>query len=480
MSKVEIVANSSAEETRIALIEDGRLAEFFWERKSASSQFLVGNIYCGRVANVLPGMDAAFVNIGYEKNAYLYITDVLIQDRGKPIDHILKKDQKVMVQVIKDTIGTKGMKITMNVNIPGRYLVLTPYQRQVHVSKHLEDPGEHERLAEAVTSALPAHIGAIVRTEAEGVSSEEIKREAKYLMKLWDTIHKKFEHADGPRLLYKELDLAHQVARDILSEDVAVYLVDSPQVYRDLEAFVEEVAPHLKNRLMLYNKRPPIFGAFGIETELVKMLRTHIPLKSGGVIVVQEAESITMIDVNTARFVGATTQEETVTQTNIEAAQEVARQLRLRNIGGIIVIDFIDMRREVNRRKVLEAFRQALKNDRAKVKIHPITKLGLVEMTRERKRESNVVFLTDACETCQGSGRVLSKETLLLKVGRELGNLLEGRAVNAVRINVPPPMARYLKENQQRFEGALNGKASRIAIQEDMNLPWEEYKIVLE
>ncbi|MBI4668466.1 MAG: ribonuclease E/G, partial [Elusimicrobia bacterium] len=263
MPKIEIIANCGPEETRIALVENGRLAEFFWERKGAASQFLVGNIYCGKVANVLPGMDAAFVDIGHEKNAYLYITDVKAADRGKTIDQILQKDQQVMAQVIKETIGTKGMKITMNINLPGRYFVLTPFQRQMHFSRQLADSRDEQRLIDFVGALLPANMGCIVRTEAEGASHEELKQEARYLLKIWEGIHKKFEHSNGPRLLYKELDLAHSAARDMLNHDVSVFLVDHPDVFRDLENFIDEVALHVKNRLVLFNERPPIFSAFG-------------------------------------------------------------------------------------------------------------------------------------------------------------------------------------------------------------------------
>ncbi len=480
MPKIEIIANCEKEETRIALIEDGKLAEFFWERKTSPEHFLVGNIYKGKVANVLPGMDAAFVNIGHEKNAYLYITDVLLSDRGKPIDTILKKDEFVIVQVIKETIGTKGMKITMNISLPGRYILLAPFTKQIHISRQIVDPKERERLAEVIADTFPAHLGCVVRTEAEGVSKEELKNEAKYLLRLWDSIGKKYDHTDSPRVLYKELDLPLQIARDLLSEDVALYLVDSPDVYRDVVDFVEDIAPQLKNRISLYDKKTPIFSAFSIESELAKMRRTHMPLKSGGGIIIQESESITMIDVNTARFVGATTQEETVTQTNLEAADAVAHQLRLRNIGGIIVIDFIDMKRETNRRRVLEALRSALANDRAKVKIHPITRLGLIEMTRERKRESNLVFLTEPCEFCQGSSRLLSRETILLKVIRELNHLAGGHGSNQIRVQLNPVVARYVKENLGRLESYRQVPPGKLFVQEDPSLSWEDYKIILE
>lgn len=478
--KIEIIANCEREETRIALIEDGKLTEFFWERKTSPDYFLVGNIYKGRVTNVLPGMDAAFVDIGHEKNAYLYITDVLMQNRGKPIETILKKDDFIMVQVIKETIGTKGMKISMNISLPGRFMVLTPLYRQVLISKQIEDSKERDRLSEIVGQTIPTHLGSIVRTEAEGASREALRSEAKYLLRVWENIGKKYDHTESPRVLYKELDLPLQIARDLLSEDVTIYLVDSPDVYRELTGFITDMAPHLRGRIALYDKKTPIFSAFSIESELAKMRRSHIPLKSGGMIIIQETESTTMVDVNTGRFVGATTQEETVTQTNIEAAHEVAHQLRLRNIGGIIVIDFIDMKKETNRRKVLETFREALHRDRAKVKIHPITRLGLIEMTRERKRESNLTFLTEACEVCQGSGRMLSKETLLLKIGREANNLLGGRSVQLTRLQMAPSLAKYMRENLARLERLLQPHPARLLIQEDQALGWEDYKIILE
>ncbi|MEK6544495.1 MAG: Rne/Rng family ribonuclease, partial [Elusimicrobiota bacterium] len=380
----------------------------------------------------------------------------------------------------KDTIGTKGMKITLNTTLPGRYMVLTPHHKQMHVSKQIEDEREVRRLEAIYQGIVPANMGVVVRTESEGATAEDLKHEMQYLMRQWENIQKKFEHGSGPRILYKELSLPLAAARDILSDKISIYLVDSEPVYKELSAFISEVAPALKTRIAYYDKPTSIFAAFNIEGELSKMRRSRLPLKSGGEIVIQEAESITMVDVNTARFVGATTQEETVTQTNIEAAQEVARQLRLRNIGGIIVIDFIDMRREVNRRKITDVMRDAVRNDRARVKIHPITRLGLVEMTRERKRESNLTFLTEACEVCQGSGRVLSKETIFLKVCRELNNLIKGRVVETVKVQVAPALERYFHDNASRLENSLRAKPSKISINLDANLVWEDYKLILE
>ncbi|MFC1521916.1 Rne/Rng family ribonuclease [Elusimicrobiota bacterium] len=480
MPKVEILANTGKDEIRVAMLEDGKLSEFFCERRNSRDQFLVGNIYCGKVANVLAGMEAAFIDIGHEKNAYLYITDILPQDRGKSIERILKKDQRVMAQVIKDTIGTKGMKITLNISLTGRHLILAPFSRQQHISHQIKDSAERKRLSKALSDALPSQMGSIIRTEAGTASPDEIRNEARYLLHQWEMINKKFERADRPSVLQKEVDMPLYIARDLLGDNVSVYMVDSPGIFREVKDYVEKIAPDLKNRVVLYDKKMPIFDAFGIENELTKMRQSHIPLKSGGMIIIQESESITMIDVNTARFVGATTQEETVTQTNMEAANEIARQLRLRNIGGIVVIDFIDMKQEFNRKRILESFKDALKYDRAKVKIHPITGLGLIEMTRERKRESNLVFLTESCNECQGSGRVLSRETIFLKVSREINGLLQGHGVNMIRVLLAPHTAKYFKEHLSRMEAGLSVKPSKLLVQDEVGMRSEDYKIVLE
>jgi ribonuclease G len=458
-------------------MEDGKLAELLWERKSEES--IVGNIYKGVVENVLPGISSAFVNIGYEKNAYLYISDVL-GERGAAIDSTLKKGQHIMVQVAKEAIGTKGMKVTMDVSLPGRFLVFTPFQTYVGISKHIEDPAERKRLGEVVDRLVAEVLqgkGVVVRTEAEGASAEDLEREVKYLWQAWQSVQKKMNEHQSPRLLHKDLDVTLQVARDILSEETYVYLIDNKDAHKRVVEFVEGISPELKERVRHYDARTPIFKAFNLEPEIEALRKTRVPLPNGGSIIIQEAESLCAIDVNTGRFTGSKSQEETVTSTNIEAAVEVAKQLRLRNIGGIIVVDFIDMRKASNRNKVMEAFAQAVKADRAKIRILPITRLGLIEMTRERKRESTVSLITDECPECKGAGRVLSAETIRIRIQRELWELTGGRPGGSVRIQLHPGLAEIFRQQQALLE--KNAQRS-VKISGDPAIKWEDYRIVLE
>ena len=407
--KVEVIVNTSFEETRIAIMEDGRINELIWERRGALN--IVGNIYKATVENVLPGISSAFLNIGYEKNAYLYISDILGGDK-KNIDKVLKKGQEVMVQVVKDAIGTKGMKVTMDVTLPGRYLVLTPNQSFVGVSKNIEDSEARHKLNEIMQELADKHLngmGCIVRTEAEEASKEELEREVKYLYRQWQSILKKFDSVRAPQLLHEDMDAVLQVARDVLSENASVYLLDNQKDYERVLDFVKKNSPELADRVQLYKGKTPIFEAYDIEPEIDNLRKIKLPLPNGGSIIIQEAESLCAIDVNTGKFTGNKSQEETVTQTNIEAANEIAHQLRLRNIGGIIVIDFIDMRKASSRHRVVEALSKAVRGDRAKIRILPITRLGLVEMTRERKRESTGSFISEECPQCHGQGVIIQQ-----------------------------------------------------------------------
>ena len=476
-NRIEILANTSFEETRVASIEDGRLAEVLWERRS--SQHNVGNIYKAIVENVLPGISSAFVNIGHEKNAYLYISDVLGGDR-KPIDALLRRGQEIMIQVVKDAIGTKGMKVTMDVTLPGRYLVFSPLQQFVGVSKNIEDSERRRQLSETVSRVSEESCskrGVIVRTEAEDATDVELEQEMKYLNRMWESIYKRFESSPAPCMLHKDMGIMLQVARDILNEDVKIYLLDNKEDYETVLDFVTKISPDLKDRVRLYSGKTPIFTAFDIEDDIANLRKTKIALPSGGTIIIQEAESLCAIDVNTGKFTGSKSQEETVTYTNIEAAAEVAHQLRLRNIGGIIVIDFIDMKKASNRHRVLEALQRAVKRDRAKIRILPITRLGLVEMTRERKRESTVSLLTDECPECHGSGRVFSIESMRIKIQREIKNLTLGRPGGHLRVVLHPMLAEGLRRKQDIIERNVHRE---IKIQADPQLTWEDYRIILE
>lgn len=472
----EIYSNRSFEEVRIAVLENSKLSELFWERNNNVS--LVGNIYKGIVENVLPGISSAFINIGFEKNAYIYISDV-IGDTRAGIDKVLKKDQEVMVQIIKDAISTKGMKVTMDISLPGRYIVLTPYQEHVGVSKNIENNEERERLSKIINSVVDGSkkYGCVVRTEAEGITEDEIRKEYKYLVRLWESILKKNETNKAPYLLYKDMDITLQVARDLISKDVSIYMLDNREDYYSVLDFVSKISPEFKDKIKLYDGKTPIFKAFNIEQEIDELRKVKVELPSGGSIIIQEAESLCAIDVNTGRYTGSKSQEDTVTQTNIEAAYEIARQLRLRNIGGIIVIDFIDMRKASNRHKVMRALEDAVKKDRAKIKILPITRLGLIEMTRERRRESTFNMLSEECPQCQGSGRVLSIESMRIKIQRDILNLTMGRPGGNLRVVVHPHVMDGLKSKIHLIEKNVHRS---VKIMSDPQLVWEDYRIIIE
>lgn len=475
--KREILANTSFEETRIAIVEDGQLNELLWERRGAQS--IVGNIYKGEVENVLPGISSAFVNVGFDKNAYLYISDTL-GDHRQPIDHVLKRGQKIMVQVAKEAIGTKGMKVSMDIGLPGRYLVFTPFQDSIGISKNIDNGDERKRLNRVVEDLAKAHLGGkgiVVRTEAEEASEEEFQREVRYLTRAWESIQRRFESMEAPALLHKDLELVVQVARDLLTQEVKIYLLDNKEMYQSVVEFVSKISPELRDRVKLYDHKTPIFNAFKIEAEVETIRQSKIELPNGGTIVIQEAESLCAVDVNTGRFTGSKSQEETVTQTNIEAAEAIARQLRFRNIGGIVVIDFIDMRRASNRDRVMEALDRAVRRDRAKIRILPITRLGLVEMTRERKRESTLNLLTDECGQCAGTGKVLSIESMRIRVQREIQQMTQGRPGGALRVLLNPRLADALRNEQQRIEKNVHRS---VRIQAEPQLQWEDYRIILE
>lgn len=597
--KQEILANCTPDETRVAVVEDGKLVELGIERKE--SEKIIGNIYKGKVENVLPGISSAFVSIGLEKNAYLYISDVVGQQIGHPgeetpenedddmdqeldadeaqspegmaqepsgaalaaveagepsqiqepgqiqdpaqspeqgqgqsqggqqgrqgdhrrgghpqrqdgrhgrnqgrdggrrgrggrgrnrnhpasnqhsvnkhIEQCLKKNDIIMVQVAKEAIGTKGVKVTMDISLPGRFLVYLPFQHTIGISKNIEEEPERRRLKDLLDRLRPKQGGFIVRTEAEGIEEREMKREIRYLNRLWENIQRRFHSSPPATLIHRDLGLVFQTVRDILSEDTVVFMIDNKHEQHEAQDFVQMLSPELADRVKPFEGKTPIFEAFNVDKELETLLQSRISLPSGGTIIIQEAESLCAIDVNTGKFTGKESQEETVTQTNIEAADEVARQLRLRNIGGIIVIDFIDMRRARNRQKVVEALHRATSRDRAKIKILPITRLGLVEMTRERKRESMLATLCQTCSECRGIGMVLSNESLFIKVKKEILKLTNGRPQGKMRLVLHPEVAAYFKERKEDLNRSINRECE---IQMDGTLRYDDYKIIIE
>jgi len=485
--KQEILANCMEDETRVAVLEDGKLVEIGIERKETEK--VVGNIYKGKVENVLPGISSAFVNIGLPKNAYLYISDVIDQKdpeefpsahhhkSAQHIEQMLKKGDVIMVQVAKEAIGTKGVKVTMDISLPGRFIVYMPFQTSIGISKNIEEENERRRLKKMLEAHRPKQSGFIARTEAEGIDEQDLKREVGYLTRLWDNILRRAQNGAVPNTVHRDLGLTFQTVRDILSENTSVFMIDSQKEQHEVQDFVQMLSPELADRIKLFDSKTPIFEAFKIENELAKMLQAKINLPSGGTIVIQEAESLCAIDVNTGKFTGKESQEETVTQTNIEAAEEVARQLRLRNIGGIIVIDFIDMRKARNRHKVTEALHQATSGDRAKIKILPITRLGLVEMTRERKRESLLASLCRICTECDGKGMVLSEESLMIKIKKEILALIRGRQDGRLKLVLNSEVFPYFTERKVDIEKTI---LRSLEILRDDTLSLEDYKIIVE
>jgi len=473
--KKQILANTSPDEVRVAILENNRLAEIFIDRHLTGASKLVGNIYRGRVENVLPGISSAFVDVGQEKNAYLYISDILNNENERNVDKLLKKGEPILIQVAKEAIGTKGMKVTMDLSLPGRYLIFMPMSDSVGISRQIEEGGERDRLRRIVDSFKPQG-GVIVRTEAEGADERALRRELKYLARLWENIKRRADKVNKG-LVHKELGLTFQIIRDMFTEEVDGFLLDNRQEYEDVKGFVEMLAPELADRVHYYDGRIPIFKAFNIDDEVQRLHGARVDLASGGYIVIQETESLCAIDVNTGKFTGKSSQEETVTTTNLEAAVEIIKELRLRNIGGIIVIDFIDMKRRRNREKVMSTLARAAKSDHAKIKILPITRLGLVEMTRERRRESFQAMLGTACNECGGTGWVLSSESLFLKIQKEILELTRGRSEGQLKIYLQNAVGQYFRENQGNFEKTIRRSSEII---DDDTLSRDQYRIILE
>jgi len=476
MSK-EIIVNRTFEETRVAVLEDDRLSDIFIERRETEK--LLNNIYKGKVQNIVSGLSSSFIDIGFGKSAYLGVADVVAQKNEKKIENMLKVGQDIMVQIYKEPINTKGPKVTMDISLPGRLLVYMPFSKRIGVSKQIEDKQEYDRLKNIVKKLKTDLAGGIiVRTEAEDASEEEIEKEMKYLARLWASIINRFNNSKSCTCVHKDLGVVFQTVRDYFTEDVKIMHIDNQKELDDVVDFVRTVSPELEDKIVLYEGKQPIFKAYGIEEEIKRLRSNKARLKSGGYLIIQEAESLCAIDVNSGKFVGNNnTQEEVVTITNIEAAQEVARQLRLRNIGGIVVIDFIDMKKEKNRQKVLEALKEATKHDKAKIKIWPITHLGLIEMTRERKRESLFSLLGDTCPTCHGLGLILSKESVFISVCQEIEQMKIESYFGKIKIKLHPDVAQYFKERTKRLN-ELFKKEIELIPTEDVSR--EDYNIILE
>ncbi|MDR3256397.1 MAG: Rne/Rng family ribonuclease [Endomicrobium sp.] len=474
--KKEIIVNRTLEETKVAVLENGRLFDLFIERRE--SKKILNNIYKGKVQNIVPALGSVFVDIGFGKSAYLDIDDIIAPRDEKNIENMVKIGQDIMVQVYKEPINTKGPKVTMDISLPGRLLVYMPFSSNIGISKNIENRQEYDRLKGIVTELkkdIPG--GIIVRTEAEEATEVEIKSEIKYLTRLWTSIVGRFKDIKPMSLVHRDLGVVFQTIRDYFSDDVVLMHIDSQRELKDVIDFVKIVSPEFLDRITFYDGKMSIFKAYGIEEEINRLRSNKAKLHSGGYIIIQEAESLCAIDVNSGKFTSKSTQEDTAAITNLEAAGEVARQLRLRNIGGIIVIDFIDMKKAANRQKVLEKLREATKGDKAKIKIWPITRLGLIEMTRERKRESLFSLLGDTCPVCRGLGLVLSKESIFINVCDEIEQLKIGVYNGKIKIKLNPDVVEYFKERKLRLKELFNVE---FDIKSSTEVLREEYQIIFE
>lgn len=502
--------NITSGETRIARLEEGVLSELFIERDS--DQQVVGNVYKGIVTRVLPGMQAAFLDIGLEKAAFLYVTDVVPdlfemeddddegndneaqpsnqnnkKDNRKPrrkkgplpkIEELIKEGQHLVVQVAKEPIRTKGARVTCHISFPGRFVVAMPTVDHVGVSRRVGSYEERQRLKNILSKARNNRGGLIARTISSGATESAIKADVNNLQKIWSEISQKQERSRPPSLLYQDLTLGLRCTRDLMSPDIERLVIDSEPDYKDILSFMQKFMPDLASRVELYTGEAPLFDVYGIETEINRALGKKVWLKSGGYLIIDQAEALTAIDVNTGRFVGRDDFEETILQTNLEAAEEIAYQLKLRNLGGIIIIDFIDMERHSNRQKVYYAIKNALKKDKVRTTITKISDLGLVEMTRKRTRDSLTQMISETCFLCQGKGHIKSPETVTFELFRELNRTVRHLTGRQLQVSVHPRVAQVLfNEARGRLDGMEKIWNKRISVNPVESFAVEKFEI---
>ena len=520
----EIIVNADPNETRIAILEDRLLVELLVERPD--ERRIVGDIYKGRVNAVLPGMQAAFVEIGLARTAFLHASDLAegvlheevdldeeeevaveaiesdepapVEAGGGPaargrgrgrgraargplpkIEERLVKGQEIIVQVTKEAISTKGPRVTQQISLPGRFLVLMPGVKHIGVSRKIDSREERSRLKQLLQETRPPDMGLIVRTAGEGKTRTDFKNDVRYLLNLWEKIESRASRAEPPALLHREMALTTGLIRDLLTEDIEEVVIDNPEVLKEVQGYLASISPELGNRVRPWKGTQAIFDAYNVEAEIEKSLERKVWLKRGGHIIIDQTEALVAIDVNTGRFVGKKNQEETILKTNLEAAREVARQLRLRDMGGIIVIDFIDMESEANRKQVLDSLRQSLKRDRSRTKTLTISELGLVEMTRERERQSLLHMFSQDCVNCGGLGKVLSMNSLTLKTERLLRRVGMGGKEKVVELRVSPDLADHLfLDKGARIERLEKTYGFRIDIRDDPRLARDEVRVI--
>ena len=483
----EIIVNIHPLEKRVAVLEDSRLVELFVERKDRQNP--VGNIYKGTVKDVLPGMGAAFIEIGLERTAFLHYSDIVqdfldIYEDEKPpkqlnpadssqIGKLLSPGQEIVVQVHKAPLGTKGARLTGQISVPGKFLVLFPNKTKIAISRKIYAQGERNRLRNILNEIKDPGYGLIVRTEAEGCDEEDFRNEYKALAKTWRLIEKQLKYAKAPLCVFEENALENYLIRDLFGEHVDRLIIDDKSFYRSIVSQLEDISPDLISSVELYKEDSPIFDAWAIEKKIETIFHSRIYLPSGGNIKIEQTEALVAIDINTGSFTGKSHYEETVRKTNLEAAAEAARQIRLRDLSGVIVVDFIDMNDNKARNDVLEILRKGLRRDRAKSKVYPFTELGMVEVTRKRMRATIMANFSEACPFCNGSGRIISKDAVTMRIYRWLVRSEYFIRNKKLRIMVHPDLMRHLKHHNEDFISYRD----QVDFGEDANIRIDQFKV---
>ncbi|MBK6772997.1 MAG: Rne/Rng family ribonuclease [Ignavibacteria bacterium] len=505
MKKV-ILINSIAEDIRIAITEDGKLAEFFLDTPDKERN--VGDIYLGKVGKVIPGIRAAFIDMGFQQDAFLHFSDIgntlddysaIIGDdsdieedeeeEDEPQTNFisqkdsyhklpnLERGQDIVVQITKEPVGNKGFRVTSKVSIPGRYLVLIPFEKKIGLSKKIYNPKEKRRLRSIVKSTLPKGFGIIIRTVAAGQEDNLILDDLNTLIQTWNDIQSKLKTIKAPLILHKDVSTTSSVIRDLFKEDISKIIVDSKKIFKDIKLYVDETSPEFSSKLELYNGDQPLFDVYNIEKQIEESIQRKVWLKNGGYIIIEPTEAMTVVDVNSGKYARHRDQEINSLNTNLESAKEIVRQIRLRDIGGIIVIDFIDLYDEKNRRRLFEDIKREFKNDRAKSTILPVSEFGLVEITRQRIRQNIIHTVSDFCPMCNGSGHIQSKSTFLNRIERWITRYKGGNNGISLTLTVNPYIKHYLSEGfiskftQLRFKYFLF-----IKLEEDDKLSLNEFR----
>ncbi|MBU1193325.1 MAG: Rne/Rng family ribonuclease [Proteobacteria bacterium] len=512
----ELVVNAAPHETRVALLENGTIVEVFIEREDETS--IAGNIYKGRVQRVLPGMQAAFVDIGFDQAAFIYVDDVLDTASHKMyqkfeqdtdtdtngigndmdaetaaekqvswraavapecgIEDLLTEGQEVLVQVAKSSIGSKGPRVTTHISLAGRYMVLMPTVDHIGISRRIEDEAERLRLKEMLLSLRKNNFGYILRTRAQGIDKDTIEKEIDFLTKTWEDISARSKTVSATSLVYKDLTVTFRAVRDLLANEADKLIIDSKEEYEHVQNFLNKLMPDVKLSVELYQGKESIFDAYNIEGDIARALKKKVWLKSGGYIVIDQTEALVAIDVNTGRYVGKHNFDETILKTNLEAVKEIAYQIRLRNIGGIIIIDFIDMKKEQHKDKVMAHLNEAMKKDKSQTNILPLTELGLVQMTRKRIRRNLSRTLCEPCFYCNGDGHLLSRKSICHKIYRDLLSEASDMMGNRFTVKVHPEIAQLLHGQEKHLISSLEKQFSKpIAVYPEPHYHMEEYHI---